>query len=196
MARRAGDDLTVEAPALARAVGERLRARRRELGRTLSEVAGEAGVSVSYLSSIENGNNLPSLPILVRVTAAIGLSLNELLREVGGGQAVARGRLRTDRPGRATLSSGRHQLVVASLVADAGRRGACPVPTGGTDVFLYVLAGSVAAIVDGVSYTLRAGDSLDAETPRSVAYEVAGEEQAVMVWAAAAVGPRRAGDRA
>lgn len=192
MARRAGDDLALEAPALARAIGKRLRARRRELGRTLSEVAAGADVSVSYLSSIENGNNLPSIPTLVRVTGALELSLNELLREVGGGHAVARGRLRPERPGRATLSSGRHQLVVSSLVADAGRNGPCPVPTGGTDVFLYVLSGSVTATVDGVAYTLRAGDSLDAETPRSVTYEVAGGERAVMVWASAAAGAAEA----
>jgi transcriptional regulator with XRE-family HTH domain len=185
VARRTGDDLAVEVTALARTVGERLRARRRELARTLSEVAGEAGVSVSYLSAVETGRSLPSLPTLVRVASALGISLNELLRETGGGQAVARSRLRLDRAGHARLSSGRHHLEVVSLVAAPGRRDRCPLPTGKRDVFVYLLSGSVTLTIDGARCTLHAGDSLDAETPQSVSYEVEGEEQAAMIWATA-----------
>ncbi len=192
MARRAGHDLAPPAPVLARAVGERLRARRRELACTLAEVAGRAGVSVSYLSAIEKGRHLPSIPTLVRVAAALEVTMSELLRQVGGSRTPAhRSRLRRDRPGRTTLSSGRHRLTVASLVAASGRRGGAPVPVAGADVFVYVLSGTVAATVDGVSHTLHAGDSLDAEGPGSVAYEVVGAEPAVMVWAAAARGSGR-----
>ncbi len=188
MARRAADDLGGPSLPLAQTVGARLRARRRELARTLSDVAGEARVSVSHLSAIENGSSLPSLPTLARVAAALDLPLHELLRDADGVQAAARRRLEADRLGSAILSSGRHHLVVASLVAEARGQGACPVPTGGRDVFLYVLTGTVRALVDGLSYTLHAGDSLDAETPASVAYEVAEDDRAVMVWASARAG--------
>lgn len=191
MARRPSHDL---APDLARAVGERLRERRHQLSRTLAEVAQPAGVSVSYLSAIEKGSSLPSLPTLARVTAALGLPLSELLRQVGGDRAVAhRRRLLPDRPGSRRLSSGRHGLVVSSLVAPASRRGGPPVPVAAADVFVYVLAGSVSTTVDGVSYTLHAGDSLDAEAPGAVTYEVVGDGPAVMVWAAAASGWGEAG---
>ena len=83
MVRDPGDDLMEPGADLARRVGLRLRQRRTDRGHTLSETAKQASVSVSYLSAIENGNNLPSLPILARLVGALGLSLNELLHDVG-----------------------------------------------------------------------------------------------------------------
>ncbi|MGH3062274.1 MAG: helix-turn-helix domain-containing protein, partial [Gaiellaceae bacterium] len=64
-------------------MGERLRERRRALGLTLKEAAREAAISTSYLSSIEIGRSVPSLPILARVVGVLGLSLNEVLSNVG-----------------------------------------------------------------------------------------------------------------
>ena len=66
---------------ISRAVSERgVRERRQAQGRTLASVAREAGVSVSYLSAIELGTNVPSLPILARLVHALRLTLHELLK--------------------------------------------------------------------------------------------------------------------
>jgi transcriptional regulator with XRE-family HTH domain len=184
---------SADAPDLARRVGERLRARRGELGWTLADTARAADVSVSYLSSIEKGNNLPSLPILVRVSRALDVSLNELLRDVGAGQEPTRGRLALDRPGRTTLSGRDLQLAVVSVVAAAGDAGPCPVPLGRADVFVYVLEGTLDVTVDGEEHRLRAGDSLDAESPLEVAYASAAGEPSAAIWAAAPSAAGRAG---
>jgi transcriptional regulator with XRE-family HTH domain len=186
--------MSLDAPQLAERVGERLRTRRTELAWTLVDTARLAGISVSYLSSIENGNNLPSLPILVRVARALGVSLNELLRDVGGGSAPTRGRLSIERPGAATLSGPDLQLSVVSVVAFPGDTAACPVPTGRTDVFVYALEGAIQVVVGGEAYDLQAGDSLDAEAPSDVSYRIAGEERSVAIWAAAPSAAVRAGD--
>ena len=69
MVRQPSDHLADPSSLLLR-MGSRLRARRRELGRTLAEVAGPADVSVSYLSAVEKGTNQPSLQVLVRIVHA------------------------------------------------------------------------------------------------------------------------------
>ena len=115
---------------LAARVGERLRTRRTELGRTLSDVAGDADVSVSYLSAVEHGASVPSLAVLARVVHALGLPLAEVLREEGQNR-VRRDRLTLDGSGSRWVSHEDLQLDVAFLAAQPGERGDCPVPVAG-----------------------------------------------------------------
>jgi transcriptional regulator with XRE-family HTH domain len=70
------------------AVGRELREARTSAGRTLSDVAGDAGVSVQYLSEVERGLKEPSSEIVEAVSGALGLRLVELTtrisRRLGG----------------------------------------------------------------------------------------------------------------
>ncbi|MEU5845078.1 helix-turn-helix domain-containing protein [Saccharopolyspora shandongensis] len=54
-------------------LGKRLRAARMKQRRTLKSVAGAAEISVSYLSAVEKGRNVPSLPILLRIADGLGV---------------------------------------------------------------------------------------------------------------------------
>jgi transcriptional regulator with XRE-family HTH domain len=167
---------------LGTSVGERLRERRRALGLTLKEAAQNAGISTSYFSSIETGNSVPSLPILARVVGVLGLSLNEVLRNVG--QTVLRtGRLERDEPGVHVASHEDLLLGVAFVVSGPEESGACPVPTRGHEVFVYVLEGAVEVAVDGDAYELQTGDSLDVDSPERLEYRSRGL-RTVAVWAA------------
>ena len=67
---------------LREAVGEALRRRRLDQGRTLREVAGAAGVSLTYLSEVERGRKEASSEVLEAVCAALHLALAELFFEV------------------------------------------------------------------------------------------------------------------
>lgn len=67
---------------LRRVVGEALRNRRQEQGRTLREVSGRAQVSLGYLSEVERGQKEASSELLGGICAALDLSLAELLDEV------------------------------------------------------------------------------------------------------------------
>jgi transcriptional regulator with XRE-family HTH domain len=53
-------------------LGERLRARRRQLRLTLKEVALWLGLSVGFISQIERGITSPSLSSLVSVSRVLG----------------------------------------------------------------------------------------------------------------------------
>ncbi|MCW2794875.1 helix-turn-helix transcriptional regulator [Nocardioides sp.] len=60
------------------AVGQELRDERHRAGRTLIDVAGEAGVSTQYLSEVERGRKEPSSEVLGAVAGALGLRLVDL----------------------------------------------------------------------------------------------------------------------
>lgn len=64
------------------AVGHVLREERQGRGRTLSDVAERAGISIQYLSEIERGLKEPSSEILGAVSGALGLRLVELTARV------------------------------------------------------------------------------------------------------------------
>jgi len=63
-------------------IGATLRRRRQSQARTLREVAGSAGVSLTYLSEVERGCKEASSEVLEAICAALGLVLSDLLFEV------------------------------------------------------------------------------------------------------------------
>jgi transcriptional regulator with XRE-family HTH domain len=178
--RAPGDDL-IDAP-LALRLGGRIRERRNALGQTLVQTAGQAGISVSHLSAVETGGNVPSLGILARIATALDLSLNELLRDVGGDSAIREERVDASVPGARIVSHDDLQLRIAVVAAEPGERGDAPLPAGG-ELFVHVVRGSFDLTVDGDAHLLRVGDSLDADAPASVTWRCAGRGRAVAVWA-------------
>jgi len=70
-------------PLLRTLLGDALRRIRLEQGRTLADVAGEARVSMPYLSEIERGRKEASSEILAAVCGALGIELAEVLDIIG-----------------------------------------------------------------------------------------------------------------
>lgn len=58
-------------PDLAKAIGARVRARRESLGLTQKQVADAAHVSRTYITNVESGLILPTIPRLVRIAAGL-----------------------------------------------------------------------------------------------------------------------------
>ena len=56
-------------------LAKKLRARRREMGLTLKDVAEGSGLSVGFISQIERGEGNPTLDTLNRIGRAFGLTL-------------------------------------------------------------------------------------------------------------------------
>jgi ribosome-binding protein aMBF1 (putative translation factor) len=73
------------------AVGHELREERQDAGRTLTDVADEAGVSTQYLSEIERGRKEPSSEVLQVVAGALGLRLVDLTIRVARRLTEVRG---------------------------------------------------------------------------------------------------------
>lgn len=66
-------------PLLRELIGQALRSRRREHGRTLADVAAQAGVSMQHLSDVERGRKDASSEMLAAICGALGLSVAQLL---------------------------------------------------------------------------------------------------------------------
>ena len=76
---------------LARLVGERLRAARRERGRSLGALAEAAGIGKGSLSEIENGARNPTLSTLYALASALGVPLATLLADRAGARVSSPG---------------------------------------------------------------------------------------------------------
>ncbi|MHB1420174.1 MAG: helix-turn-helix transcriptional regulator [Bacillota bacterium] len=59
--------------------GERIRELREERGNSLAEFAGQAGISISYLSEIERGAKKPSLKTIEKIADALHVSKSQLV---------------------------------------------------------------------------------------------------------------------
>lgn len=67
---------------LRRVIGEELRRRRQDQGRTLRDVSAAARVSLGYLSEIERGQKEASSELLAAICQALDVPLSSLLRAV------------------------------------------------------------------------------------------------------------------
>ena len=90
------------APLLREVYGQLIRRLRARQGRTLTDVAARAGVSVAYLSEVERGLKEPSSEVLEAVCTALGSSITHLVgaahRELvleSGGAGFSRAELET-----------------------------------------------------------------------------------------------------
>ena len=71
-----------------RLLGEVLRSRRVEQGRTLRQLSGAARVSLGYMSEIERGRKEASSELLASICAALDVPLSEVLSEVADAVAL------------------------------------------------------------------------------------------------------------
>jgi transcriptional regulator with XRE-family HTH domain len=62
-----------------KAIGQAVRDARDEKGWTQAALAKKAGLHVTYLSGVENGQRNPTLTILSQLARALGLKLSELI---------------------------------------------------------------------------------------------------------------------
>jgi transcriptional regulator with XRE-family HTH domain len=61
-------------------LGERIAECRGSLGWTQKQLAEKAGISVTFLSELENGHRLPGTEIALRLADVLGVSIDYLLR--------------------------------------------------------------------------------------------------------------------
>jgi transcriptional regulator with XRE-family HTH domain len=170
---------------LAQRIGARLRGLRTTRGLTLAELSKQSGVSVSYLSAVEKGTNLPSLQILARLTEALGASIPAVLAEEGRPQ-VQVGAIPAS-PGAVIASHPLLQLETTVVRGESGSTGPAPVGLDGKDVFVYVVSGTVDVVIGERDYRLGAGDAIDTRAPVSCDYTSVTES--VVVWSACPARP-------
>lgn len=154
---RAGDDK--DAPR----VGAAVRRRRRALSLTLAAVAERSGLSVPFLSQVENERARPSARSLECIAEALKTTAVELLdaadtaRTVDVVRADAGSRDPAAHSGARPLVRGEHQLHADEFTGehDAGRELVLR-----NDALLYVADGTVEVEAEGRAYRLERGDTM------------------------------------
>jgi transcriptional regulator with XRE-family HTH domain len=71
-----------------RLLGDVLRSRRMEQGRTLRQLCAEARVSLGYMSEIERGQKEASSELLAAICTALDVPLSEILSDVADAVAL------------------------------------------------------------------------------------------------------------
>ncbi|MFI8231672.1 helix-turn-helix domain-containing protein [Streptomyces sp. NPDC085900] len=142
-------------------VGAAVRRRRRALELTLAVVAERSGLSVPFLSQIENDRARPSSTSLEKVADALRTTAVELLAAADPACSVdvvrAEGPEATPEPRARSLVRGHHQMHASEFTGDhdAGREFQYR-----NDQLMYVADGAVEIEAEGRAYRLGRGDTL------------------------------------
>ncbi|MGW7198108.1 helix-turn-helix domain-containing protein [Streptomyces chryseus] len=142
-------------------VGTAVRRRRKSLALTLATVAARSGLSVPFLSQIENERARPSPRSLERVAKALETSAAELIAAADSGRTVdvVRAGQYDGAPAEAVrcVVRGRHQLRATEYTGeqDTGRE----FQHHG-DELMYIADGAAEVEAEGRAYRLERGDTL------------------------------------
>jgi len=155
-------------------LGRTIRAKRTALGMTLQDVAEKADITRGLVSKIENFRTVPSLPILLRLAAALDVTMADLVKGIHTGDPYSPYILitsdqreeiqREDSEGFTYESIMEHgmtgvssfQSFILTMAPDAKR---APVSTDG-DQFVYMLSGSISFDIGEETVSLNTGDTL------------------------------------
>ncbi|WP_345674643.1 XRE family transcriptional regulator [Yinghuangia aomiensis] len=143
-------------------LGDRLKQARLAHGLTLEDAAGVSGLSVAYLSRLENERRQPSLPALLTLARVYATSVSTLLGEAGAGEETII-RAKAAEPFKAhgwtywRAGSPRRGMQALRVQVPPGRaNGPARVHPG--EEWLYVTAGQLRLTLDGVVHLLAPGD--------------------------------------
>jgi transcriptional regulator with XRE-family HTH domain len=149
-------------------LGERIRARRKELGLSQGELAGRAGMTASFVSQVERDVTSPSIDSLYKISQALGVPVFYFLLESGTESPVVRHheRVRITWPWSGSeltfelLTPRTSQRLEAFLTEwEPGDPGATSGFGDTTEEFVYVLQGQLEICLGEEVYLLGPGDS-------------------------------------
>lgn len=153
-------------------LGKRIRDARRQRRLTLERVAAITGLSVGFLSQVERNITKPSLASLTLIGKALEMTVSGLLQESDLPISVSRreGRIAyqiKDEAGsyeRLSTSFPTQLLSAVKLYFPSALRSKLFSYDG--EIIVYVLAGTVRYVIEGVIYELQSGDSLHFSTSK------------------------------
>lgn len=168
-------------------VGSRIRAARTSQGLTLTELASRAGISRSFLSALERGENPITPGILSALADELRLPMSAFTPNVGPVKRVMR---ESERPSTVMaqgvyweeLATPGHRLEPALLVVPPGGSSGGAYARPG-EVFVTLLAGELTFEIAGDTFEIvHAGDSIMLEPFVSWAWHNAAEQEARAIY--------------
>ena len=154
-------------------LGTKLRERRRELGLTMQLVADQAGLSIGFISQIENGFSSPSLSSLAAISKILQMPIAYFLEQPPeGDQPITRKATRQAfQTGAETISYERlsteleNGSIRALIVHEPPGHRVEQLSHAGEELF-YVLEGSIIVEFEDERVVLKEGDSIHFDSNR------------------------------
>ena len=169
-------------------LGTRLRARRRELGLTLKDIAKGAGLSVGFISQVERGLAAPSLSSLVSISRVLQTEIGAFLQQPRAQASYTRhGQRQTYSIEGQTVS---YERVSSSFAGQTMHSVIIHMPPGYRsepithegEEMEFVLEGTVTSELDGRAVVLQAGDSVHHPSQMRHCLWNHTDKPAVMLW--------------
>lgn len=170
-------------------LGQYLKVLRQERGLTLAQLGDQVGLSASYLSQVERGVTMPSLPRLAELARTLGVDVHTFFQEDAAPPCVVRhhqGRSLVEVPDVSVelLSPdlSEQEIVPYLLTCQPGAaRG--PLPRHPGEEFGFVLQGQLTVTVGEEVFLLQAGDSIHFQAAQPHAWRNEEREECVVLWA-------------
>jgi transcriptional regulator with XRE-family HTH domain len=169
-------------------LGPRLRKRRRQLGLTLRELCARTGLSVGYMSQVENDKAVPTLATLAQVAEGLEVGLDYFVTQPKPADALSRaeGRPRFSLPGSPLayeeISSDYPGSELTSYILHVPPGYASETVTHEGEEILVILDGQIEQRLGGEVITMRAGDSLHYSGATPHAWANRSSEPARILW--------------
>ena len=176
-----------------RELGMRLRSIRKSKGRSMREIALDAGVSESFLSQVERGIASPSVASLRRICIALGESMGALFDDLAPHSTHDERLVRVGDRRRIYRPDGSADYLITPHVATqlevhhniiSPHRSSGPEPYThlGEEECVYVLQGSLTLTWDGADYELGAGDAMLIDPKVGHRFANNTDEPAIVLW--------------
>ncbi len=169
-------------------VGALIRARRRQLHKTLQAVCDEAGITPGYLSQVERDQATPSLGTLAQIARSLDVGMDYFIAAPTAGEGLTRAdeRPRFSVDGSSVL----YERIATDFAGNILSSFVLNVPPGyrsetvsheGEEI-LYVLEGTIKQRLDDEEITMNAGDSLHFRGNRPHAWWNESKKPARLLW--------------
>ncbi len=172
---------------LALHLGETLRQRRKQIGKTILQISKETDLSVSFISQVERGQSTPSIISLYKLAEALESSMDALVKMPKSQKTITRAE------NREKYSFGEPNLAYENLAPAFGGAllNACLIhrPAGHVsekfshqgEEFIYLLKGEIHYQLDQEKFSIKAGDTIHFDSHRSHSSTV-GNEDSIELW--------------
>lgn len=169
--------------------GEKIKGIRLQMGMRLSDLAGKAGYSISYLSQLENNKIAPSIESLYKLSSVFGRPIGYFFDHFGNQEdfvvkkhdrkkmLLDDGQIQFD-----LLSSNLQKKAMEALVIRMKKGHTSPEKTHVGEEVGLVIEGKICVTLAGVEHTLEEGDSIyySAAIPHMI--KNTGDSEAVLFW--------------
>jgi transcriptional regulator with XRE-family HTH domain len=171
-------------------LGERLRTRRKAIGKTLQQVATESGLTVGFISQIERGISKPSLASLYSVAKALEAPVDQFVsrpperKHENVSHVGTRQTFKLDNTERTYefLERGFPEAQLNACITHVPPGHVSDVMQHEGEDFIYLVRGKVIYEVDGVEHVLDAGDTLHFQSSRPHRLRNIGNDFATELW--------------